>query len=285
MLGVWTTASLAALGAIKIPDRASRFDRADQLLLVLRGDTGSWVLGLDQQRTSRHVARLLAERADAPVQWVSLKRDDLGDRVLVSAELIHRSGRRNPTELELPGEVVANYRQNDKGDYGVQLDFSTQSGGVARFLARGMEGFKDPLNWGMASFERILGVWTLPKKLPPWPRATSSRPKQSPEQKLDAAVTALQKASTPARIIGAINRIRKLREPPPRDPALLSKGLLHPDDEVRQWLLEHLERCYFTGLGPAGLASLKSRLRCCELESESPTSDRCRDLIARLNGR
>lgn len=279
----WVDESLSSLGATKIPGRTTRFDRADQILLMLRSQTGAWILGPDHVRASRHLARLLALRAGSATQWIGLKRDDLGDRVLVDAERIHPAGLREPRPLELPEEVAANYGQNQNGDYGTRRDFTYQAGGIARFLAQGMEGFNDPLNWGNASFEETLGVWTLPKKLPPWPRVKAARPKLSTEQKLDAAVAALDKARTQARIVGAINRLRKLREPPPLDPALLSKGLVHPDDDVRQWLLEQLERCYFPRLGPAGLASLKSRLRCCELESDGATSERCRSLISHLN--
>ncbi len=279
----WVDESFAALGATKIPDRTSRFAKTDQILLMLRSDTGAWILGPDHVRASRHLARLLAERVDTAVQWIGLKRDDLGDRVLVNAELIHPAGRREPTNVEIRDEVLLNYRQNKKGDYGTRREFVYQSGGVARYLAQGMEGFNDPLNWGNASFEETLGVWTLPKKLPPWPKVKAARPKLSAEQKLDAAVAALDKARTQARIVGAVNRLRKLQESPPLDPALLSKGLVHPDNDARLWLLEQLERCYFPRLGPAGLASLKSRLRCCELESDAATSERCHLLIARLN--
>ncbi len=285
VLPTWVDEILEMLGAEKIPHQMFRASPKDQLVMMLEGDGGSYLLGPDARRLARHLTRLLAERSNTPTRCANVKSDSLGDQLLVDAESIQRGGHRESEAVDLPYEVVANYRQKDGASYGTRLDFTSQSGGLARFMARGMAGFHASGNWGNAPFERILGAWTAPKKLPSWPRAKALGTKASPGQKLAAAVAALETAKTEKSVIRAVARLRRAGEDPPRDPLLLSKALVASDDDARRWLLEQLERCWFTSLGPSRLATLQSRLRSCALLSEDATAERCRSLLARVSAR
>ena len=279
----WVDEVLSSLGAEKIPHQHFRSSSSDQLVVMLDGEAGPYLLGPDARRLSRHVARLMAERTKTATRCANAQYDNLGDQLLLNAESIEPSGAHQPVELELPFEVVANYRQNERGDYGTRLDFTTQSGDLARFMARGMTGFRSPWNWAEAPFEELLGAWRAPKKLPPWPRVKTPRSKATPEQNVASAIKSLEAARTDARVASAVDRLRKAGAEPPLDPVLLAKGLVHPDDDARRWLLDRLDQCWFTTLGPAGLASLRSKVRCCELVSEDDTAARCRSLLGRIN--
>lgn len=142
----------------------------DHMLLRMVGDR-PWLLGPDAKRFSQHLALALAREVAGPVThyWLEVEQQE----VLVTSSYVTPAGGIQELELELPEEVTSTY-QDDDLPYRPPNDMVTIK--VARALVHGSDlaqdkpGWAAMWNWGGEPGEEILGVFRLPRSLPPWPQ-------------------------------------------------------------------------------------------------------------------
>jgi hypothetical protein len=150
-------------------DQNFRGPSGDHLLLRMLGER-AWLLGPDADRFSLHLALAMARATRSAVAryWLVVHQVE----VVVEASSVAPDGGVEELEFELTEEVTSTYR-GETAPVRQQADVAIIS--VARAIVHGLDidpqvGWASNWNWGYHPGEEQLGVYRLPRRLPPWPR-------------------------------------------------------------------------------------------------------------------